>query len=83
MIWKPNPRRPAAVVCSPRTSSVRAPGVYDVKAAPAVARSQAQLIAADLAAQGGVEIAEDAELVAMIAYLQRLGRGPQPVKGGQ
>ena len=36
-----------------------------------------QLIAGDLATNG-VEIDRDSELVAMIAYLQRLGRGPQP-----
>ncbi len=39
-------------------------------------RKQAELITADLATQG-VEISWDRELVALIAYLQRLGRGPQ------
>jgi cytochrome c oxidase cbb3-type subunit I/II len=41
------------------------------------ARSQAALIAADLTAQGAT-IAEDSELIALIGYLQRVGRGPQP-----
>jgi cytochrome c oxidase cbb3-type subunit I/II len=45
--------------------------------AEAAARSQARLIVDDLATDG-VEIAENSELVALIAYLQRLGRGPQP-----
>jgi cytochrome c oxidase cbb3-type subunit I/II len=45
--------------------------------ADSVARSQARLIVDDLA-QNGVEITEDSQLVALIAYLQRLGRGPQP-----
>ena len=53
----------------------------DITSAPEVARSQAELIRADLATQG-VEIRDDSELLALIAYLQRLGRGPQPVKGG-
>ncbi len=51
------------------------------------ATEQGRAIAADLAAQQ-VTVAADSELVAMIAYLQRLGRGPQPVQiapttGGQ
>ena len=48
-----------------------------IAAAGATARSQGGLIAADLAAQA-VTIAPDSELVALIGYLQRLGRGPQP-----
>ncbi len=40
--------------------------------------SQAQLIADDLAAKN-IEVDPHSEMVAMIAYLQRLGRGPQPV----
>ncbi len=39
-------------------------------------QKQAELIVADLATQG-VQIQWDRELVALIAYLQRLGRGPQ------
>jgi cytochrome c oxidase cbb3-type subunit I/II len=40
--------------------------------------SQGQLIADYLAARD-VEIEPDSQMAAMIAYLQRLGRGPQPV----
>jgi len=40
--------------------------------------SQGQLIADDLADKD-VEILPDSKMAAMIAYLQRLGRGPQPV----
>jgi cytochrome c oxidase cbb3-type subunit I/II len=36
------------------------------------------LIKVDLAAQD-VKVDADSDLVALIAYLQRLGRGPQPV----
>ena len=39
-------------------------------------QEQAELIAADLEEQG-VEVAWDSEMVAIIAYLQRLGREPQ------
>jgi cytochrome c oxidase cbb3-type subunit I/II len=39
-------------------------------------QEQAELIAADLEKQG-VELAWDSEMVALIAYLQRLGREPQ------
>ena len=45
--------------------------------AVATARSQAQLIADDLAAQQ-VTLDPDSKMTALIAYLQRLGRGPQP-----
>ncbi|MFN8179341.1 MAG: cytochrome-c oxidase, cbb3-type subunit I [bacterium] len=48
-----------------------------IRTAPEVARSQAALIHADLAAQG-VNVRNEAEILALIAYLQRLGRGPQP-----
>jgi cytochrome c oxidase cbb3-type subunit I/II len=40
--------------------------------------SQGQMIADDLASKD-VTIAPDSKMVAMIAYLQRLGRGPQPL----
>ncbi len=40
--------------------------------------SQGNLIVADLASQS-VVIAPDSEMAALIAYLQRLGRGPQPL----
>jgi len=41
------------------------------------ARLQARRIAADLAEQD-IEVDPDSKLIALIAYLQRLGRGPQP-----
>jgi cytochrome c oxidase cbb3-type subunit I/II len=40
--------------------------------------SQGQMIADDLSGKGQ-DIAPDSEMAAMIAYLQRLGRGPQPL----
>jgi cytochrome c oxidase cbb3-type subunit I/II len=40
--------------------------------------SQGQLIADDLASQS-VELSPDSEMAALIAYMQRLGRGPQPI----
>jgi cytochrome c oxidase cbb3-type subunit I/II len=43
-----------------------------------LARSQANLIQTDLAEQS-VEIDAESEMVALIAYLQRLGRGPRPL----
>jgi cytochrome c oxidase cbb3-type subunit I/II len=77
-----------------RTDFARLPGKLDamrklgvpytdaqILGAPEVAASQARLITADLATNG-VQIPEDAEIVSLIAYLQRLGRGPQPTKGG-
>ena len=41
--------------------------------------SQGRLIAADLTI-GSVELEPDSKLAALIAYVQRLGRGPQPIK---
>ena len=52
-------------------------GDDEIAAAATTAASQAQLIVDDLA-QGQVELAPDSELTALIAYLQRIGRGPQP-----
>jgi cytochrome c oxidase cbb3-type subunit I/II len=49
----------------------------DLAQAGGTARSQGQLIVDDLA-EGSVELAPDSEMTAIIAYLQRLGRGPQP-----
>jgi cytochrome c oxidase cbb3-type subunit I/II len=49
----------------------------DLATAQEMALSQGQLIAADLAQQD-VQLAPASELAAVIAYLQRLGRGPQP-----
>jgi len=51
----------------------------DVEGAVTTLASQGQLIADDLRASGGVEIDPQSDLVALIGYLQRLGRGPQPV----
>ena len=56
----------------------------EILGAEETALSQAALIRADLREQG-VNIEEDSEMIALIGYLQRLGRGPQPVtaaKGG-
>jgi cytochrome c oxidase cbb3-type subunit I/II len=50
-----------------------------VKQAPTLAREQAALIAADLASSGGRQGLEDTEVVALIAYMQRLGRDIQTV----
>ena len=44
-----------------------------VRSAPALARRQAATIAADIEAQGGPAGLGDKEIVAMVAYLQRLG----------
>jgi cytochrome c oxidase cbb3-type subunit I/II len=52
-----------------------------IAGAAATAQSQAALIVGDLQTQG-VALAPDAELTALIAYLQRLGRGPQPTSAG-
>ena len=50
----------------------------DIDAGIATARSQGELISADLARQD-VKVDPESEMVALIAYLQRLGLGPQPV----
>jgi len=42
-----------------------------------IARSQGKLITTDLAAYG-VDLDPESDMAALIAYLQRLGRGPQP-----
>jgi cytochrome c oxidase cbb3-type subunit I/II len=41
--------------------------------------SQGELISAELATQD-VQLAPDSEMAAIITYLQRLGRGPQPIR---
>jgi cytochrome c oxidase cbb3-type subunit I/II len=50
------------------------------------ARAQAALISADLGKEGGVEVAKNSELVALIGYLQRLGKAPpsalEPARAG-
>ncbi len=50
----------------------------DLALAPQRLASQAQLIADDLAAKG-IPVDPQSRMVAVIAYLQRLGRGPQPL----
>jgi cytochrome c oxidase cbb3-type subunit I/II len=61
--------------------AMRAVGVpytpEEINSASQDAKSQASEITADLKANG-VEIQPDTELVALISFLQRLGRGPQP-----
>jgi cytochrome c oxidase cbb3-type subunit I/II len=47
-------------------------GQFSIDSAPELAREQAKYIAKDLAAQG-VTVADDSQMVALIAYLQRLG----------
>ncbi len=49
----------------------------DIRNSVQTARSQAALIVTDLASQD-ITLSADSELTALIAYLQRLGRGPQP-----
>jgi cytochrome c oxidase cbb3-type subunit I/II len=48
----------------------------------AVAESQARLITGELA-EASIELAPDTEMTALIAYLQRLGRGPQPTAASE
>ncbi|MFY0522303.1 cytochrome-c oxidase, cbb3-type subunit I [Archangium gephyra] len=48
----------------------------DVDGAELRQKAQAETIVTDLAAQG-VKVAWDSEMVAIVSYLQRLGRGPQ------
>jgi cytochrome c oxidase cbb3-type subunit I/II len=54
----------------------------DVDGAEAALEGQAKAIAADLRAQG-VEVEWNREIVALIAYLQKLGRQAPPAPGGQ
>jgi cytochrome c oxidase cbb3-type subunit I/II len=64
-----------------KMDTLRALGVpyseEEIAAAATTAASQAQRIVDDIA-QAQVELAPESELTAMIAYLQRVGRGPQP-----
>jgi cytochrome c oxidase cbb3-type subunit I/II len=53
-------------------------GDEDLELAVARYESQAQLIADDLQGKEMI-VAPDSRLVALLAYLQRLGRGPQPL----
>jgi cytochrome c oxidase cbb3-type subunit I/II len=51
-----------------------------VRNAPAQAREQAAQVAASIAAAGGESGLERKEIVAMIAYMQRLGRDAQGIR---
>jgi cytochrome c oxidase cbb3-type subunit I/II len=51
--------------------------------APALAREQARTIAAEIVSQGGPRGLEDKQIVAMIAYMQRLGRDIRPTTTAQ
>jgi len=58
-----------------------------IHTAPALARAQAQAVGQAIAAQGGPADLADKEIVALVAYLQRLGRDvsappPPPPAGG-
>ncbi len=53
----------------------------DVKNAQGDAHEQGAAIAKDLAGEG-VKVEPDTQLVALISYLQRLGKKPEAVKGG-
>jgi cytochrome c oxidase cbb3-type subunit I/II len=57
-----------------------------IAAAARDARAQAARIRADLGKEGGVEVASNSELVALIGYLQRLGKTPpaalEPARAG-
>ncbi|MDY7092918.1 MAG: cytochrome-c oxidase, cbb3-type subunit I [Acidobacteriota bacterium] len=50
----------------------------EIEDAMAMQQSQAKLITDDLAAQS-VDLDPGSQMTALIAYLQRLGRGPQPI----
>ena len=69
---------------SGKVSAMRTLGVPyaagDVEGAKASALAQAKTIADDLKTQG-IEAAPDSELVALIAYLQRLGKPPTAAAG--
>jgi cytochrome c oxidase cbb3-type subunit I/II len=58
----------------------------DIERAEADARADGTTIAKDLAAEGvkveGADVAADAEVVALIAYLQHLGKKPGAQKPG-
>jgi len=48
-----------------------------VNRAPAMAREQAKALAAGIVSQGGPAGLEDKQIIAMVAYMQRLGRDIQ------
>ena len=51
----------------------------EVANAATLARAQAAAVAAEIAAQGGPERLADREIVALVAYLQSLGRNAEPL----
>ena len=51
-----------------------------VSSAGELAMQQGESIAANLKKSGDIDIAPDSEMVALIAYLQRLGKHPEPAK---
>ena len=65
-----------------KMKALRAVGVpytdEQLEDAVALQKSQAQLIVDDLASQS-VELDPNSKMTALIAYLQRVGRGPQPL----
>jgi cytochrome c oxidase cbb3-type subunit I/II len=64
--------------------AMRAVGVpyrtEEIHGAREAARAQGQAIAGDLARTGKVRVASDSKMVALIAYLQRLGLEPAPAE---
>jgi cytochrome c oxidase cbb3-type subunit I/II len=50
----------------------------EIHGASEAAASQAQAIVSELKAEGNIDIAPNSKLVALIAYLQRLGQMPEP-----
>ncbi len=68
-------------VIEPKMRAMKKLGVpysdSEIEGGVETARSQGALIATDLAAQD-ITLDPESELAALIAYLQRLGRGPQP-----
>jgi len=48
----------------------------EIASAEQAARSQAEEISSRLAEEVGIEADSDTEMIALIAYLQRLGTGP-------
>jgi cytochrome c oxidase cbb3-type subunit I/II len=62
----------SAKISAMMTLGVPYPAGYD-KVAPQDLKTQAKLIAAQLVAEGVTDVKENAEIIAIIAYLQRLG----------
>ena len=62
----------SAKIAAMMTLGVPYPVGYD-KVAPQDLKTQAKLIATQLVAEGVTDVKESAEIIALIAYLQRLG----------